>query len=139
MSYKKLLVAAALALAALPAFAEQANLDRAAKDALKVFRAGGEPALKEKVELCESGIDYTGAVESPNKQVEYCSALEFAGLAIIRHDGKEDMAEFFKAADIWVRVNYIAARAKVIELPEQVAPYWTPRIRYINKRIEELI
>ncbi|KVN83501.1 hypothetical protein [Burkholderia ubonensis] len=135
---KALLVAALIALAT-PAFADQANLDRAVKDALKTFRAGGEPALQQKVEICETGVDWTGAVDSPQKQVEYCAALEFAGLAIIRHDGKQDLAEYFKAADVWVRVNYIASRARVIELPEQVAPYWTPRIKYVNKRVEELI
>lgn len=135
MRYKKLFIAAAFALAALPAFADQANLDRAVKDALATYKSGGEQALATKADLCTTGVDFSGAASSPAREVEYCMALEAAGVVMLQHDGKLAQSDYFQPTDVMVRAKANLVRAHVIELPEQDNAYVIPRMKYVREQV----
>lgn len=130
---KTLLVAALVALAT-PAFADQDNLDRAVSDALSTYRSGGEHDLATKAELCSTGIDFRGAV-SRASEVEYCMALEAAGVVILQHDGKLAQSQYFEPTDVLIRASANLVRARVIRLPEDANPYMQPRMRYVREKV----
>jgi hypothetical protein len=135
MRCKKLLVGLALSLAALPAFADQANLDRAVNDALATYRSGGENALATKANLCTTGVDFSGSVSSPAREVEYCMALEAAGVVMLQHDGKLAQSQYFQPVDVMVRAKANLARAHIVELPEQDPAYVVPRMKYVREQV----
>lgn len=135
MRFTKTLLVASLIAVATPAFADQANLDRAVNDALTTYRTGGESALATKANLCTTGIDLSGAVSSPAKEVEYCMALEAAGVVMLQHDGKLAQSQYFQPGDVMVRAKYNLLRAHVVELPEQDPEYIVPRMKYIREQV----
>lgn len=120
-----------------PALADQANIDRAIKEAVTAYKTGGETALTDRAKFCYDSIDFRTASRAP--QVEYCYSFETASLVILKEKNEITATSYFSPSDLLVRAAYNLERARVVTLPEQFTPYIQKRLDYIMKKVPPML
>jgi hypothetical protein len=142
MKIRTLLAAvAALVLCVPMARADQANIDHAMRDAVALYKNGGEPAMREKAKLCYDSIDFGqgNKAQTAATGVEYCYAFETAAIAIMSARNEWKNTGYFNATDLLARAAYYLEQARVVTLPEQFTPYVQKRADYIRARIPTML
>lgn len=135
MRHKKLFIAAAFALAALPAFADQANMEKAINAAFKSYHDGGVEGMYQDARLCTTGVDFGSRTKSPAKQAEYCGAFEYTGFVILDHYNQLKDAGYFESVGVLYRADANLERAGIINSPQQLNDYFASHFGYVRKKV----
>lgn len=136
--FRKLFIATSLASCVVSASADSwdsnANIDKATKRAVDVYKEGGIDALAAASKNCYAGLNATRTNKNAGRDIEYCFALEVAGANI----DKAGTVPYLNAREVLMRGVYHLEQAGLITLPDQINPY-VQRFAKIPKKIPSML
>ncbi|VVE88401.1 hypothetical protein [Pandoraea bronchicola] len=135
MRIAKALLATLIVSLATPAFADQANMDKAINAAFKSYHDGGIEGMYQDARLCTTGVDFASRTESPAKRAEYCGAFEYTGFLILDAYDKLKDAGYFQAVGVLHRVGVNLERAGTINSPQQLNEYLVSHFGYVRAKV----